>query len=99
MSLQDCGCSRDGLAVYSISLHKGMPMKRLSACLGWLAIVLFANIASRAQAAPTFVGIPTFMGVPYVPNIENIHADFAVLGVPFDEGTWGWAGERYGPRA
>ncbi len=39
------------------------------------------------------------MGVPYVPDIEKINADFAVLGVPFDEGTWGWAGERYGPRA
>jgi len=39
------------------------------------------------------------MGTPYVSNLDDLHADFAVLGVPFDEGTWGWPGERYGPRA
>ncbi len=33
-----------------------------------------------------------------VPRCENLQADIAVLGVPFDEGTWGWPGERYGPR-
>jgi len=44
------------------------------------------------------VGIPTFLGAPYLANLDELHADFAVLGVPFDEGTWGWPGERYGPR-
>jgi agmatinase len=39
------------------------------------------------------------LGTPYVTNLDDLHADFAVLGVPFDEGTWGWPGERYGPRA
>ncbi|PYS94882.1 MAG: arginase [Acidobacteria bacterium] len=50
------------------------------------------------QTAPTFVGIRTFMGAPYVTDLDALQADFAVLGVPFDEGTWGQPGERYGPR-
>jgi agmatinase len=44
------------------------------------------------------VGVRTFLGAPYVKNLDELKADFAVLGVPFDEGTWGWPGERYGPR-
>ena len=40
----------------------------------------------------------TFLGAPYVPDLEALEADFAVLGVPFDEGTWGQPGARYGPR-
>lgn len=51
-----------------------------------------------SQAVPTFVGVRTFLGAPYVTNLEKLDADFAVLGVPFDEGTWGQPGERYGPR-
>jgi agmatinase len=51
-----------------------------------------------AQAVPTFVGVRTFMGAPYVPRLDALEADFAVLGVPFDEGTWGQPGARYGPR-
>ena len=67
-------------------------------------ILLFAVIwccapAAFGQAVPTFVGVRTFLGAPYVTNLDDLHADFAVLGVPFDEGTWGWPGERYGPRA
>lgn len=50
------------------------------------------------QAVPTFVGIRTFLGAPYVPRLQDLNADFAVVGVPFDEGTWGQPGERYGPR-
>src|SRR2546428_307933 len=50
------------------------------------------------QAVPTFVGVRTFMGAPYVPKLDALEADFAVLGVPFDEGTWGQPGARYGPR-
>ena len=72
-------------------------MKRL------LAVLLFwlftARLSLWAQAVPTFVGVRTFLGAPYVTNLEDLHADFAVLGVPFDEGTWGWPGERYGPRS
>jgi agmatinase len=54
--------------------------------------------ALHAQAVPTFVGVRTFLGAQYVTNLNDLHADFAVLGVPFDEGTWGQPGERYGPR-
>jgi agmatinase len=61
------------------------------------ASLLFTSMLS-AQAVPTFVGVRTFLGAPYVTNLEKLDADFAVLGVPFDEGTWGQPGERYGPR-
>ncbi len=64
-----------------------------------LAVVLCCAPAALCQAVPTFVGVRTFLGAPYVANLDELHADFAVLGVPFDEGTWGWPGERYGPRA
>ena len=64
-----------------------------------LAVVFCCTPAAFCQAVPTFVGVRTFLGAPYVANLDELHADFAVLGVPFDEGTWGWPGERYGPRA
>ena len=64
-----------------------------------LAVVWCCAPVAFGQAVPTFVGVRTFLGAPYVANLDDMHADFAVLGVPFDEGTWGWPGERYGPRA
>lgn len=66
-----------------------------------MLLLLFLAMAPPAfgQAVPTFVDMPTFLGAPLNKNLEQISADFAVLGVPFDEGTWGWPGERYGPRA
>lgn len=64
-----------------------------------VACVCASHAAAFGQAAPTFFGVRTFLGAPYVSNLDEIKADFAVLGVPFDEGTWGWPGERYGPRA
>ena len=64
-----------------------------------LMMALVCASATLGQAVPTFVGVRTFLGAPYITNLDNVHADFAVLGVPFDEGTWGWPGERYGPRA
>ncbi len=45
-----------------------------------------------------FAGIRTFLSAPYVPRIADLKADFAVVGVPFDEGTWNAPGARYGPR-
>ena len=60
--------------------------------------VLLCSTLLSAQAVPTFVGVRTFLGAPHVTNLEKLDADFAVLGVPFDEGTWGQPGERYGPR-
>ena len=67
---------------------------------GLLPGLLFSMLAplAGAQTAPTFVGIRTFLSAPYEPDLDKLHADFAVLGVPFDEGTWGQPGERYGPR-
>ena len=59
---------------------------------------LLWTASAEAQTAPTFVGVRTFLSAPYEPDIGKIHADFAVLGVPFDEGTWGQPGARYGPR-
>lgn len=66
--------------------------------LALLLAVFLGAPAMLSQAVPTFVGVRTFLGTPYVTNLDDLHADFAVLGVPFDEGTWGWPGERYGPR-
>src|SRR5579864_8400853 len=71
-------------------------MKKLSTAL--LMCVLALSALAAAQAVPTFVGVRTFLGAPYNANLNELHADFAVLGVPFDEGTWGQPGERYGPR-
>src|SRR5882757_8792367 len=61
-------------------------------------VVLSLPNSAHAQTAPTFVGIRTFLSAPYQPDLDKLDADFAVLGVPFDEGTWGQPGERYGPR-
>src|SRR5437588_7781309 len=75
---------------------QGNPMPRLAfVLLGFSA--LLAPSAS-GQAVPTFVDVPTFLGAPLNKNLDETKADFAVLGVPFDEGTWGWPGERYGAR-
>ena len=71
----------------------------LKSAVQLLAVVFCCAPAAFCQAVPTFVGVRTFLGAPYVANLDELHADFAVLGVPFDEGTWGWPGERYGPRA
>ena len=46
-----------------------------------------------------FVGICTFGKYPYVSDWENIDADVAVLGAPFDFGSQWRAGARFGPRA
>src|SRR5205823_7791916 len=64
----------------------------------FLAVMLTAPDKARTQTAPTFVGVRTFLSAPYEPDLDKLNADFAVLGVPFDEGTWGQPGERYGPR-
>ncbi len=46
-----------------------------------------------------FVGISTFAKSPYVENWDEIEADIAVLGAPFDFGTQWRPGARFGPRA
>jgi agmatinase len=74
-------------------------MKRGAVSIG-AAFLLWLVVGQNAgaQSQPTFVGVRTFLGAPYVTNLDDLKADFAVLGVPFDEGTWGQPGERYGPR-
>ena len=74
-------------------------MRKVLLCACSLLFVALLLVApAGAQTAPTFVGVRTFLSAPYEPDLEKLHADFAVLGVPFDEGTWGQPGERYGPR-
>ena len=73
-------------------------LKKLRAIRLLLLILILLPGSAWAQTAPTFVGIRTFLSAPYQPDLEKLNADFAVLGVPFDEGTWGQPGERYGPR-
>ncbi len=46
-----------------------------------------------------FVGISTFGKSPYVENWDQIEADVAILGAPFDFGTQWRSGARFGPRA
>jgi len=46
-----------------------------------------------------FVGIATFGKKPYVENWDQIDADVAVLGAPFDFGCQYRSGARFGPRA
>ncbi len=46
-----------------------------------------------------FVGISTFAKSPYVENWDEIEADIAVLGAPFDFGTQWRPGARFGPRS
>src|SRR5262249_53819272 len=75
-----------------------MKLRKVSYGLVLMICFLAATSDARAQSQPTFVGVRTFLGAPYVKNLDDLRVDFAVLGVPFDEGTWGWPGERYGPR-
>jgi len=46
-----------------------------------------------------FVGISTFGKRSYVEDWDNISADVAVMGAPFDFGTQWRAGARFGPRS
>lgn len=46
-----------------------------------------------------FVGISTFGKRPYVSDWDNIDADVAILGAPFDFGCQFRPGARFGPRA
>ncbi len=46
-----------------------------------------------------FVGISTFGKSPYIENWDQIEADVAILGAPFDFGTQWRSGARFGPRA
>ena len=66
-----------------------------------LALLLTCSLVAQNTPCPSpvnFAGIRTFLSAPYVPRLEDLKADIAVVGVPFDEGTWNAPGTRYGPR-
>src|ERR1700675_4645287 len=77
---------------------KGNTMNKMIVAGCFLALMFVVPENAPAQTAPTFVGVRTFLSARYDPDLDHLKADFAVLGVPFDEGTWGQPGERYGPR-
>jgi agmatinase len=51
------------------------------------------------EATMPFVGIPTFLKQPMLDRRSLSAVDFAVLGVPYDEGASNRPGTRFGPRA
>ena len=51
------------------------------------------------KANLAFSGIATFCRAPHISTLEDIEADIAVLGVPFDEGVGFRPGARFGPRS
>ncbi len=54
---------------------------------------------SASQPNSAFSGIPTFLRTKHCNDIETLDADYAVLGVPFDEGSPFLPGTRFGPRS
>ncbi len=51
------------------------------------------------KANLAFSGISTFCRTPHISTLEDIEADIAVVGVPFDEGVGFRPGARFGPRS
>ena len=45
-----------------------------------------------------FAGIATFLRADFCANLDNLDADIAVMGAPFDEGSPFMPGSRFGPR-
>jgi len=45
-----------------------------------------------------YVGIPTFLRSAYCADLSELHARWAVIGMPFDEGSPFAPGSRFGPR-
>lgn len=46
-----------------------------------------------------YVGISTFLKAPICEELDELNANIAFLGIPFDEGTGNRSGTRFGPRA
>lgn len=57
------------------------------------------NAYDQGRLNLPFVGICTFGKYPYVADWDQIDADVAILGAPFDFGTQWRAGSRFGPRS
>ena len=45
-----------------------------------------------------FVGIPSFLMAPMCFDLDELDADIAVIGMPYDMGTSVKTGARFGPR-
>jgi agmatinase len=76
-------------------------MRKILGAALLIAMSPAGNLFGQNAPCPSpvnFAGIRTFLSAPYVPNLEDLKADIAVVGVPFDEGTWNAPGTRYGPR-
>ena len=58
-----------------------------------------SNTYDQGRLNLPFVGISTFAKRPYVEDWDNIKADVAIIGAPFDGGTQFRPGARFGPRA
>ena len=56
------------------------------------------NTYDQGRLNLPFVGICTFGKYPYLENWDNINADVAVMGAPFDFGSQFRSGARMGPR-
>ena len=56
------------------------------------------NTYDQGRLNLPFVGICTFGKYPYLEDWDNIKADFAVMGAPFDFGSQFRSGARMGPR-
>lgn len=48
---------------------------------------------------PRFAGITTFMRMSHEPDLTDVEADIAFVGVPYDDGTTNRPGARFAPRA
>ena len=55
--------------------------------------------APAGEAPPVDVRPRTMFRTPFCTDIDNLTADVAFLGMPFDQGTLGRPGARYGPDA
>lgn len=60
--------------------------------------VTFSTNDERKMENP-FVGLSTFLKAPYTDDLDNLDADIAVIGMPYDMGTAIRAGARFAPRA
>jgi len=57
------------------------------------------NTYDKGRLNLPFVGICTFGKYPYIENWDNINADVAIIGAPFDCGSQFRTGSRMGPRS
>jgi agmatinase len=55
--------------------------------------------AEQGRHEKAFVGIPTFLRSPYCVDLDQLKPCWAVLGMPFDEGSPFAPGSRFGPRS